>query len=127
MIEFTIPLNPRSKKNSQEIVRPKGRPPLIVQNKRYKEYEKACKEFMPILDKPIDYPVNVTALFYRKDKRRVDLTNLEQALSDILVKYGVLADDNYKVLVSYDGSRVFVDANNPRTEVCIMEMLEVIK
>lgn len=48
---------------------------------------------------------------------KVDITNLHSALHDILVKVGVLEDDNYKIVASTDGSRVFVDEGNPRTEV----------
>ena len=118
-IEFTINGNPVSKKNSQQIVYPKGRKPIIVQSKTYKDYEKACKQFMPKMDKPIDQPCTVTALFYRKDHRRCDITNLMSALHDVLVKYGVVLDDNFNIIYSVDGTRVFVDQKNPRTEVTI--------
>lgn len=47
------------------------------------------------------------------------MTNLLEAVDDILVKAGILEDDNYKVLASHDGSRVFVDRKNPRTEIYI--------
>lgn len=122
-IEFTIIGNPASKKNSQQIVYPKGRKPIIVQSKTYKDYEKACKQFMPKMDEPIDYPVNIEAVFYRKDHRRCDITNLMSALHDVLVKYGVVLDDAYTIVYSVDGTRVFVDPKNPRTEVRITEVL----
>ena len=67
----------------------------------------------------IDQPVNVAAKFYMPTRRRVDLTNLNEALHDILVHYGVLSDDNAKIIVSTDGSRVYWDKDNPRTEVII--------
>ena len=51
--------------------------------------------------------------------RTIDLTNLNEALHDILVVNGLLVDDNAKIVVSTDGSRVFYDKNNPRTEVYI--------
>lgn len=47
--------------------------------------------------------------------------NLEQALLDVMVKYGVLIDDNCKVVQSMDGSYVDYDKENPRTEVTIWE------
>ena len=50
-------------------------------------------------------------------RRKVDLTNLHEALHDILVKYGVLEDDNFKIIQSTDGSRVSYDKWHPRTEV----------
>lgn len=47
----------------------------------------------------------------------MDLTNAEEAIDDILVHYGILADDNCNVLVSHDGSRVLYDKDDPRTEI----------
>ena len=45
-----------------------------------------------------------------------------EAIDDILVKYGVISDDDYKTIVSHDGSRVYVDRDNPRTEIYIREL-----
>ena len=61
--------------------------------------------------------VNVKALFYMKTKRKVDLTNLLEALDDVLVKGGMLVDDNCTIIKSHDGSRVLYDKENPRIEV----------
>ena len=120
VIEFTIPLNPRTKKNSQQIIQNRytGKP-QIIQSKVYKEYEKSAGWFMPKMDAPIDYPVNVQAVYYRDSRRIVDLNGLNQCLHDVLVKYGVLKDDNSKIVCSTDGSRVLYDKENPRTEVTI--------
>lgn len=52
-------------------------------------------------------------------RRRVDLCNLHEALCDVLVKFGVVQDDNCKIIASMDGSRVLYDKENPRTEVYI--------
>lgn len=122
-MKFTIPLQPITKKNSQKIVRA-GRFYKVVQSDRYRQYEKDCGVFIPKVETPIDYPVNVKALYFRGDRRRVDLNNLHAALHDILVKYGVLKDDNFKIIVSTDGSRVFYDKENPRTEVEIEKLRE---
>ena len=65
----------------------------------------------------IDYPVNVKAIYYMPTRRVVDITNLHSALHDVLVKAGVLQDDNSRIVVSTDGSRVRYDKDNPRTEV----------
>lgn len=123
-LAFVIPLPPTSKKNSQQIVYPKGRKPVVVQSKTYKEYEKACKQFMPKMDEPISTPVNVEAVFYRKDRRRVDLVNLQGALLDCMVKYGVLADDNRNIVFTMNNSKVLYDKIAPRTEVLITEVPE---
>ena len=117
MIEFTIKLAPITKKNHQQIIFNKGlKRPMIVPSPQYKQYEKDAVWFMPNVD-TIESPVNVKAVFYMPTRRRVDLVNLQEALLDVLVKYGVLSDDNYKVVASMDGSRVDYDKENPRTEV----------
>ena len=46
--------------------------------------------------------------------------NLLEAVDDILVKYGVLKDDNFKIIKSHDGSTVEVDRKRPRTEIEIL-------
>ena len=121
--QATIPVNPRTKKNSQNIIlNRKTRAPMIVQNEKYKEYEQDAGWFLKKLPRPISEPVNVKCVFYRKDERRCDLTNLLEAIDDILVKYKVLADDNFKIIVSHDGSRVYVDRDRPRTEIEITKI-----
>lgn len=117
MIKFTIDIPPRTKKNSQQIITIKSRP-MIIPSKLYRQYEKDCKPFIPKIDK-IDYPINLKCIYYMPTKRRVDLNNLLEATTDMLVHYGVLEDDNSNIVCSHDGSRVYVDKNNPRTEIYI--------
>lgn len=120
-IKFTISLPPITKKNSQRIVIRGGRP-IILPSEKYKEYEDAALWFIPRLNTPIDYPVNIKCLFYMKDNRRCDLTNHLEAIDDVMVKAGLLKDDNCKIIESHDGSRVFVDKQKPRTEVTITKI-----
>lgn len=115
---ITIPLTPVTKKNSQRIVLVKGRP-MVIPSAKYKEYEKACSLYVHKRIVPIDIPVNVRCMYYMPTHRRVDLVNLEECTLDILVKYGVLADDNSNIVVAMDGSRVLYDKENPRTEITI--------
>ena len=120
-IQITIPLPPITKKNHQQICWKNSaggkKIPFVRPSAQYNQYEKDCAVFLKSLG--IDQPVNIAAKFYMPTKRRVDLTNLNEALHDILVKYGVLADDNAKIIVSTDGSRVFCDKTSPRTEIVI--------
>ena len=120
-MQFTILLPPISKKNSQQILRRKDGRPFIGPSKKYKEYEEAAGRFMPKVS-TIDRTVNVKAIFYMPTHRLVDLVNLQEALLDVLVKYRVLDDDNCRIVVSMDGSRVDYDKENPRTEVEITEV-----
>ena len=120
-VKINIPLNPYTKKTSARILRRKskngGYVSFIAPSKQYKKYETDCGVFLRPLN--IVDPVNVEAHYYMQTRRRVDLTNLNQALHDILVKGGVIEDDNSTIIVGTDGSRVHYDKENPRTEVVI--------
>lgn len=119
MIKFTIYLKPRTKKNSSQIITVRGKP-RIIPSKLYRDYERECALYLKPLH--IDYPVNVKAHYYMPTRRRVDLCNLHECLCDVLVKHGVVDDDNSKIIESMDGSRVFYDKECPRTEVWIEEV-----
>ena len=123
-MKIKIPIPPRTKKNSQRIVMVKGRP-MVLPSREYKEYEKACAPFIPRLKAPISEAVNVKCIYYMPTRRRVDLTNLLEATADLLVTYGVLADDNRNVMYAVDGSRVFYDKEHPRCEIEIEPMNEI--
>ena len=122
MIKFVIDLPPVTKKNSMRMIRKNGKT-IPIPSRAYKEYESAAGRFLKPLG--IDYPVNIKALYYMQTRRIVDKTNLESALCDTLVHNGVLADDNSRIVVATDGSRVLYDKVRPRTEVYIMPMNEV--
>lgn len=122
MIHITIPLNPVTKKNSMRIARAGGHYKLLP-SKAFEEYQKSAGYFLgKWRDRKISVPVEVKCLFYRQTRRRVDLTNLLNAIDDVLVYYGVLTDDNCKIIVSHDGSRALYDKAHPRTEVYITEV-----
>ena len=124
LIAFTIPLAPVSKKNHSQIIWSNGKPRLIP-SKAYLQYSRDCRKILrPPAFCPITGQVNVKAVFYMKTRRRVDLVNLLQALCDVLVECGYIEDDNSKIIVSVDGSRVGYDKNRPRTEVIITEIEE---
>lgn len=121
MIKFTVPLEPISKKNSQQIfINNATGKPFIMPSKKFKEYQEVALWYIP-KNIHINAPVNIKCLFYMPTKRKCDLTNLLEAIDDIMVKAGLLADDNYTIIESHDGSRVFYDKDNPRTEVIITE------
>lgn len=123
-MNFTIQLIPISKKNHQQILKNKktGKR-FVAPSKQYRDYERDAMWFVPKA-KQIDYPVNVKCLFYMPTKRLCDLTNMLEAVDDVMVKAGLLKDDNYKIIASHDGSRVLYDKFNPRTEVYIERITE---
>ena len=126
-IKYTIKLAPITKKNSQQILNnPKTGRPFIMPSKKYKQYEKDAVLFLkPMPPRPIECRVNIKCLFYLPTRRRTDLTNLLEAVDDLLVHAGIIADDHYGIVEAHDGSRCFVDKDNPRTEITITRMMDM--
>lgn len=124
-MKYIIRGTPVAKKNSSRIILVHGKP-RIIPSKQFAEYEKAALyQLMPVRPHTaVDYPVNVKCVYYMPTNRRVDLTNLLAATMDILVDAHVLADDNAKIVVGHDGSRVMYKADKPRTEIEIKEELQ---
>ena len=114
--------DPRTKKNSQQI-RTNGARRWIAPSSQYEQYEAECLWQIPNNFKiGIDYAVNVKCVYYMQTRRRVDLCNLLAATCDILVKGGVLLDDNSRIVSAHDGSGVLYDKKNPRVEIYIEVM-----
>lgn len=121
-MKIVIELPPVTKKNSQEIhINMRTGKRFIRPSKKYREYEEMAGWFIKCKNMNINKPVNIKCLFYMPNKRRVDLANLISGAMDLLVHYGVIEDDNSNIVVSNDGSRVFVDKEKPRTEIFIEE------
>ena len=123
MIKFTLYGNPITKKNSQRILMTRDGRPFIMPSKQYEQYRRDClRQIVGDAKQRIETRVNVKYLFYMETKRKVDLTNLEESLDDILVDAGVLSDDNSRIVAGHDGSRVLYDKESPRVEIEIEEM-----
>ena len=120
-MKIIIPLNPVTKKNSQQIFRAGSRI-MIVPSKAYKTYLADCRKLVKAPPEPINRPVNVKALYYMKTRRKVDIGNLHSGLHDVLVALGIVEDDHSGIIASTDGSRVLYDKENPRTEITITEV-----
>ena len=134
-LKITIPGNPVTKKNHSDFVtipiKGSTRCPTckkfhktmtrLLPSKAYTAYQAEAVGYLPVMP-PIESPVNVKCLYYMGNHRKVDLTNLIAATHDILVHYHILADDNFNIIVSVDGSRVFYDKDNPRVEIEIIEV-----
>ena len=118
-----IPLLTRPKKNSQQILVNRRTGKLFIsQSEIYKNFERDCSKFLIKYKNNITYPVNLKCTFYVPNKRKRDLTNLENAIADILVKYKVLEDDNYNIIQSWDGSRIIYEKGREET---IIEITKV--
>lgn len=122
-MKITIPVVPRSKKNSQQIIiNPRTKRPMIIQSKLYANFERECGLYLKKYKCNIDYSINLKIEFYVPDKRRRDIANYVEAIQDILVKYEILKDDNYNIVTSLDGTRMYIDKLNPRVEIEITKI-----
>ena len=130
-IKYVISGDPRTKKNHQMIAGSGRRCPVckkpekqwIRQGKAHDSFaEAAAWQLRPRPRKPIECPVNVKCLFYMKTRRVVDSLNLQAAIDDLLVNCEILKDDNSRIVVAHDGSRVLYDPDNPRVEITITRM-----
>ena len=119
-MKFTIPVKPRTKKNSQSFVTLKNGRTILLPSKPYKEFESLSVKYIEYElgnIETIDYPINLKAWFFKDKNYKSDLVGYLQALQDTLVKAKILQDDNTKIVFSTDGSRIFHDKNYPRIEV----------
>lgn len=120
--------DPRTKKNSMVIAGTGQRCPVckkfkkqwVRQSPQHDAWHKAAsRQLADPPEKPISSPVNCRYLFYTETRRRVDGLNLEAAIDDLLVANDILEDDNSRIVISHDGSRVRYDPYNPRVEITI--------
>lgn len=117
-MKLCIEGTPVTKKNSSRIILVRGKL-RIIPSKQFVEYEKAALyQLMSVRPRTaVDHPVNVKCVYYMPTARKVDLVNLLEATMDILVDAHILADDNAKIVVGHDGSRVVYKADKPRAEI----------
>ena len=96
---------------------------MSIPSKLYRTFENECLQVIPSKYKQkINYPINIKAIFYTESRRKIDLTNLLEALDDMLIKAEVIDDDCRDIVASHDGSRVYWDKENPRIEVEITKV-----
>ncbi|MHB8362718.1 MAG: hypothetical protein ACYDBX_03810 [Patescibacteria group bacterium] len=109
--------------------------PVHYYTSEYKDWAiiaiQACAVFKTKNSKiqfPITEKLNVKCLFYLKDNRAVDLSNLFQGVHDVLAGnagavsvhpniYQIIYDDSSRFIGSVDGSRILLDMVNPRTVI----------
>lgn len=123
-LAFTVTGPPRSKKNGARIV---TRPfPRLLPSKAWCEWRDTCRFDAPITPNVVVIPrwsgdtCNCAATFYVDSMRRIDANNLYSGLADLLQHHGVVDDD--ACIIAWDGSRVYLDRDNPRTEVVLTPM-----
>lgn len=133
LASYIIELDTRTKKNHMTIAGTGAKCPkcgkkarlFIRQGRANSEYTLMAAKFLtPRPGKPISEQVHLVYKVYKGTRRRVDDLNLYASLDDLLVKEGVLADDNSNIIRSRDDSRVLYDKERPRAEVYIYHFEE---
>ena len=130
LAKYEIPLDTRTKKNHMTIAGTGARCPLcgkrakqfVRQGRANTEYSAMAAKYL--FPKPLPGPLHIVYTVYTGTMRLVDDLNLYASLDDILVKEGILSDDNRKVIRCRDGSRVLYDKERPRAEICIYDYEE---
>lgn len=110
-------------KNSKQIYRNNktGRPFITASDNAKAWMNSATVQLLSQMNElkpePFNYPINITMVFYYKDKTRKDLDNSASGVLDALVKAKVIDDDDHKhvdnVFLQFSG----YDKANPRVEI----------
>ena len=124
MINFRISGNPVSSKNSRPIFFNKSTGARFIgKSKSLKDYidnglyelKRQKLDLSYAYNFPREMDIEIKFTFYVKDNRKRDLINLCQAPLDLLQKAEIISDDS--IVKSLDGSRIYIDKINPRTEI----------
>ena len=110
-----------SKKNSRINTR-SGR---SFPSKRYSEWHKNSVEQLGTIDGSFGKGITsqkceINYMFYCKDLRRRDVSNMLESINDLLVDVGILEDDDWKH-VRIGWADATVDKEKPRAEVTIKQ------
>jgi hypothetical protein len=97
ILEFIMPGRPATKKTSQRIVK-RGKFIKLLPSLRYEEYEKLCQEtfenaWKNLGNDPIPVGIAVKLTITLNSWVVGDQTGYQQAIGDILEKYGIIAND----------------------------------
>lgn len=123
-VTFVVKGPPRTKKNSSRIVNA-GRFKKLLPSEAFVAWNDITQPQLAVVlrsfpEMPITRDVNMKALFFRQ-KNSGDAVGFYQALADALEEAGILEND--RQVVSWDGSRLLKDAENPRIIVTIQEAI----
>lgn len=122
LFRTTIVGQPRVKKNGQHVAFNNGKPRKYNTPAYAKWLQAANRQlnYQILPARPIDQPVILLCTFFMQTKGLVDLSALYEGIQDLLVKREILADDNSRIIIGHDGSRVYYDKDNPRMEILVI-------
>lgn len=115
---IVLPGNPTIKKNSNTTARG-----MRLPNKNYAPYEEINVSYLKKYYKDLFFdksnPVTLKCIFYKDTKRKTDISNLYEAPQDIMVKAGILEDDDSEIVISHhtDSRVIKGEKEFPRTEI----------
>lgn len=114
MIRITLKGRIPSKKNSK--IRTWR---YIVSSKEYKKREDKNIILLRTQIKPLrlNSELFITYHLWFPDNRKTDLSNKIESINDMLVKYWLLEDDNWKIIRRLEVVSEWVDKDNPRAEI----------
>ena len=119
-MEIIIEGNTPSQKN-QKKVRCAGGVPRLYTHPKVKEWQdSALLQLKSKYKGQFDNKVTIAYHFYVKDNRRRDIDNLVASVNDVLVKAGLVSDDDWKHL-AIGGADAEVDKDNPRVVLYVEE------
>lgn len=124
-INITIPGQTPSKKNNKRIVknRKTGATFIISSQKHAEWYDSSflrLKQELRELPRGDFGKVTINYMFYVRDNRRRDVSNMLESINDLLVDLGILEDDDWKHL-RIGWADAEVDKENPRCELTIKQ------
>ena len=105
-----------SKKNSRITVRSTGRG---FPSKNYQQWERNQLKQVAGIPQLVskDSPASIEIRMFPSTRRAGDLTNKAESVNDLLVKAGIIEDDNWFVLRGVSLQFGGVDKENPRVEI----------
>lgn len=118
-MNIVLPGSIRSKKNSKRVFC-RGKRPIVLPSKAYEAWENQARLSLAVQlrgMKPITENVYIKALIYYKGPRP-DLSGCLESIGDCCEGFIFVND---RQIVSWDGSRLFHDIGEPRTEIEIMK------
>lgn len=109
---------PPSKKNSKQLIFRGGRRYLVPSESHQVWHEENMYLLKKVKAKfqTVSY---MEAIFFPKDKRIHDSTNVQESINDILVDAGIIKDDNWFVLGDIRLKFGGICGEDPRVEVTI--------
>lgn len=120
-MQLILPGRVPSKKNSKQIIC-KGSRPVLLSSERYQAWEEEQLWRLKTVKERFTGRVSVHCTFYPPDKVKGDCSNKFESVADLLVKAGIIEDDDWFHLVKQSSEFGGVDKDNPRVEVHIDEL-----